>query len=152
MDYEVMPILEEDVEAIYKLGCSQKDFSADGGKNCFWPKATLFRLVRSESDIVLKLLVDEELAGFALVVVHPATKKAYIENFYVIEEFDFVELEFLQEVERAIKAKGAQFIAYYYDTVDDTNPEKLFKDAGYFKGNPHLWLHKNINFSNLSPK
>lgn len=148
MDYEVMPLKDSDVDRVYKIGCAQKDFSADGQKNRFWPKATLFRWVRSEYDVAVKILVDEEFAGFALATIHPVTKKALLENFVVLEDFDFVDLEFLEEVHKVIEKKGAEFIAYFYDTVDDPLPEKLFKEAGYFKGNAHFWLHKNISFHN----
>ena len=152
MDYEVHPLSDADLNTIYPLGCGEKDFSADGQKNRFWPRKTLRKMFRSEDDLALKLTVDDEFAGFAIVMIHPVSKKAVIENFYVLEEFDFVDLEFLEEVHKAIEKKGAEFIAYFFDVTDDRNSEKLFKEAGYFKGNAHLWLHKNISFSNPSSK
>lgn len=81
-------------------------------------------------------------------MIHPVTKKAVLENFYVTKEYNYLENKFYLEVENQIKQKGAQFIAYFYDSVEDVNDLELFKKNGYFEGNSHLWMHKNISFSN----
>lgn len=152
MDFKINEINEEDIDKVYQLGCSEKDFSADGGENCFWPKATLLRLIKSKDDVALKLVVNDEIVGFSLVMIHPATKKAILENFYVLKKYKNLENDFYLETEKAINKKGAEFIAYFYDTKEDANSKELFVKNWYFEGNPHLWLHKNISFSNPSPK
>ena len=148
MEFGIKAILEEDIQKIYEIGCGEEDFSADGGKNCFWPKSTLSKLAKSENDVALKLVVNEKIVGFSLVMIHPVTKKAVLENFYVTKEYNYLENKFYLEVENQIKEKGAQFIAYFYDSVEDVNDLELFKKNGYFEGNSHLWMHKNISFSN----
>jgi hypothetical protein len=35
---------------------------------------------------------------------------------------------------------------------EDHNEKELFDRNNYFEGNAHLWLHKNISFSNPVPK
>ncbi|MDA3856337.1 MAG: hypothetical protein PF569_08830 [Candidatus Woesearchaeota archaeon] len=151
MEFKISKITKEDIEEVYKLGCSEKDFSADGGENCFWPKNTLLRLADSETDVTLKLVVNDKIVGFCLVMIHPATRKANLENFYVLEEYKYLEKEFYLEVEKGIKENGAEFIAYLYDMKEDYNSKELFNEEGYFQGNAHLWLHKNISFSNPNP-
>lgn len=148
MDFNISNILKEDIDEIYKLGCSEKDFSADGGENCFWPKTTLLRLVDSRSDVCLKLVVNGKIVGFSLVMIHSATRKAIIENFYIINKYKYLEKEFYLNVESTIKQKGAEFIAYFFDIKEDCNSKELFIGENYFEGNYHLWLHKNISFSN----
>ncbi len=150
MDFKISDIIKDDIKIIHKLGIGEKDFSADGQENRFWPIQTLERLVESNEDVTLKLVVNEKIVGFSLVMIHSATKKAVLENFYVIKEYNFLEKEFYEAVENKIKENGAQFIAYFFDTKEDCNSKELFEDQGYFEGNEHLWLHKNISFS--SPK
>jgi hypothetical protein len=152
MDFKISNIIKEDLEEIYTLGCGEKDFSADGGKNIFWPKETLLSLFESTDDITLKLVVNGEIVGFSFVMIHKATKKAYLENFYILNEYRYLENEFYLEVEKEIKSTDAQFIAYFYDEQDDCNDKNLFLKNDYFPGNSHIWLHKNISFSNPSNK
>ena len=140
--------MPEDIDFIHDLGSNEKDFSADGKENVFWPKKTLLGLVNSKIDVALKLVVQGKIVGFCLVMIHPVTKKAVLENFYVLEGFERFINDFYKEVEKHIKLKGAQFIAYFFDVEDDVNNIDFFKKSGYFVGNNHLWLHKNINFSN----
>ena len=80
---EISKIEVKDIDEIYDIGISIKDFSADGGKNCFWPKETLNNIITSEQDIGLKIKIADKIVGFCLVMIHSSTKKAYLENFYV---------------------------------------------------------------------
>lgn len=152
MEFDTYNILEEDIDTIYDLGCAQKDFSADDGENCFWPKKTLLRLINSKDDVMLKLVVNEKIVGFSITIIHPATKKAVLENFFIIKEYRYLENDFLKKTEDAIKEKDAEFIAYIFDTVDDSNTKELFNKQGYYEGNINIWYHKNISFSNPTPK
>lgn len=77
MDFQINNIVEENIDELHTLGCSEKDFSADGGENCFWPKSTLLRLIKSDDDVTLKLIVNGEMVGFSLVMIHPVTKKQF---------------------------------------------------------------------------
>ncbi len=148
MNIEITNIILDDLESIYKLGTGIDDFSADGGENIFWPKETLTRLFQSEDDVCMALRVNREIVGFSLTMIHPATKKAVLENFVVKDEYQHLAQEFLDETERAIEKKDAQFIAYFFDQEDDVNEKEFFDSNGYFTGNSHYWMHKNISFSN----
>lgn len=148
MNFEISRIVEADIDSIYSMGCRVADFSADGGKNCFWPKETLLRLVRSVGDVCLKIEVNERIVGFCLVMIHQATKKAVIENFYLVKEYRYLENELFNEMEKEIVESGAEFMAYLFDEEDDTNELELFERHEFFEGHSHKWMHKNIKFNN----
>ncbi len=148
MDIEITRICLDDLDIIYRLGTGIDDFSADGGENIFWPKDTLTRLFQSEHDVCLALRVNGEIVGFSLTMIHQVTKKAILENFVVKSQYLHLAQEFLDETEREIEKKDAQFIAYFFDQEDDINEKELFDSNDYFTGNSHYWMHKNISFSN----
>lgn len=148
MEYKVEKISLDDIDTIYEMGCGVNDFSADGGENIFWPKKTLEKLFVSKDDVCLKLVVNEKVVGFSFTMIHKATMKAYLENFYVVSDYQYLTKEFLMFVEDEIKDKGAEFIMYFFDKEEDCNNLELFQDNDYFVGSDHLWLHKNICFDN----
>lgn len=152
MDFKIDKITIEDIEEIYDLGCSGEKYSVDGGKNCFWPKSTLLNLIASKNDVTLKLIVKEQIVGFCLVMIHPITKKAVIENFFILDGFKVFEIQFLQEVENHIKNNEAEFIAYMFNIEKDSNSIELFRNLDYFENKPRIWLHKNISFNNSIKK
>jgi len=152
MDIKINNIIESDLDELYKLGCAEKDFNSYDENTGFWPLETLKNLVNSDIDITLKLVVNNKLVGFTLVMIHPITKKASIDNFFILEEYRYLEKELYLETENKIRDTDTQFISYYFDTVDDPNSKEFFIAEGYFEGNSHLWMIKNISFSNTVPK
>jgi len=152
MNFKIENIEEKDLDIIYNLGCSVKKYSGDGGKNCFWPKPTLLNLFKSRDDVTLKLIVNDKIIGFCLVMIHQATKKAVIENLFILNEYKNLSVDFLKTIEEKIKENKGQFIAYYFENDKDPNSIELFDKSSYYIGEQRKWLHKNISFSNPTPK
>ena len=152
MNYKITKIEEKDINTIYNLGCSINKYTGDGGKNCFWPKKTLLDLFKSENDITLKISINNQIIGFCLTMIHPVTKKAIIENLFILPEYQELTYNFLKIIENQIKLKNGQFIAYYFENKNDPIPIELFEKSNYYIGEQRQWLHKNICFSNPKPK
>lgn len=152
MDFKIDKIESTDLDNIYNLGCGVTKFTGDGGKNVFWPKNTLQRLFSSDDCVTLKLVSDNEIVGFCLVMIHPASKKAVIENFFVLNEFESLKNDFYLGMEEEIKKTDAQFIAHLFDEENSSSSIGVFVDNGYISKTSRVWLHKNISFSNPMSK
>ena len=81
MDFQISKMNIEDIDEIYKLGISQKEFASASG--IFWSKKQLEKWCQSPNDVLLVAKTNNEIIGFSFYSAHIPTKKVTWENLYV---------------------------------------------------------------------
>lgn len=144
MEFSIRKMNIDDVEEVYNLGISQKEFATE---SCvFWTKEQLNRWCQSPSDILIVAEQDKKIVGFSLFATHAPTGKVTWENLYVIPMVrkNGIASALIKEGLRQIRNLGYKYIVGYIN-ADDQNKYALFVEKfGFKKGNKVLWIDQAI--------
>jgi ribosomal protein S18 acetylase RimI-like enzyme len=140
MDFLIRKMISKDIDAVYDLGFSQKEFSSDNGS--FWTKEQLKNWVGSSNDLLLVAEKDKQIIGFSLYAVHLPTGKVTWENLYVspADRKLGVASALAKEGLRQIKALGYTYIMLGVMAEDQESFTLLMEKFGFKRGSKVLWM------------
>ena len=139
----IRPLTETDVDSVYQLGIREPAFSFDQSTIGFWSKEQLTAWFSSEKDVCLGAFSETgtKLIGFAMVAVHPPTKKAIWENLWVISEARGLGIGELltRKLQRKLKQNGISHACFL---VNHDNPQALhhFRQAHFPECGVFSWF------------
>lgn len=146
-DIRISPIELSDVENIKKLGDTALEFHVDSEdeepSKLFWEEEQLRTWVSMKQDVLLKAenREDRKILGFILTQIHYPTRKAVIENIFVLQELHGhgIGKQLLSLCVQELFNRGIKNVVAYSIATNDIS-EKLFIKNGFQKGKQCNWL------------
>lgn len=140
MDLVIRKMTSEDIDTVYTLGVSQKEFSTTNG--AFWDKDQLKNWVRSPRDLLLVAEKEKQVIGFSLYASHLPTGKVTWENLYVNPSYRRLGIAsaLTKEGLKQIKALGYTYIMMAVNAEDQESFSSLMEKFGFKRGSNVLWM------------
>ena len=140
MDFLIRKMELEDIEAVYSLGVSQKEFSSASGT--FWSQEQLKNWIRSPKDLLLVAEKDSQIIGFSLYAVHSPTGKVTWENLYISPKYRKLGIAsaLTKEGLKQIKALGYTYIMLCVNAEDQESFASFLEKFGFKRGSKVLWM------------
>jgi ribosomal protein S18 acetylase RimI-like enzyme len=144
MDFQISKMNIEDIDEIYKLGISQKEFASASG--IFWSKKQLEKWCQSPNDVLLVAKTNNEIIGFSFYSAHIPTKKVTWENLYVTPSARGlgVAAKLTEEGLKRVKNLGYTYIMLCVNAEDQELFAKFVERYGFKRGGLVLWVDKII--------
>jgi len=140
----IEPIQEQDIEALIELAESEPAFQFEAQDIAgFWTQEQLLQWIREGHDILLKAVVDGQLVGFFLTQIHSPTRKAVIENIYVIPSMrrQGVAKLLLQEGLRQLAARQVSMVTALI-AKENRSSLGFFEEHQFAEGGTFTWMYK----------
>jgi ribosomal protein S18 acetylase RimI-like enzyme len=122
--------------AILELGKGEPCFTVAGSK--FWPLSILEDWINSPTNICIAAKEGNKIIGFALTATHAETRKAHLENLYVIptERGKGVGTHLMRQVLIRAKKRNMHFVSV---VTLNKNMQGILHHSGFINyGNWHL--------------
>jgi ribosomal protein S18 acetylase RimI-like enzyme len=137
-----------DVNAVFKLGNSVKQFEVAKDTVYIWPKKILLKIANSNSDVFLVAEENKNIIGFVIANYNKNFSKATMENIFVAPEFrnkGVGEKLFKSAIDKLKKLK-----CEYVCGLVNTKNKKVISwcvKQGFEKGLNFNWLDKTLSKS-----
>ena len=144
MNFQISKMNVADIDEIYRLGTSQKEFASASG--IFWSKEQLKKWCQSPSDVLLIAKTSNEIVGFSFYSAHIPTRKVTWENLYVTPSARGlgVAAKLTEEGLKEIKDLGYTYIMLCVNADDQELFAKFVERYGFKRGGTVLWVDKII--------
>ena len=145
MKFSIRNMNNNDVEEVYNLGASQKEFASKSGT--FWAKEQLSQWCQSSSDVLIVAEQDQKIVGFSLYSANVPTKKVTWENLYVIpsERKTGIASALIKEGLKQIKILGYKYVVAYANADDQDKFISFAEKFGFKRGNKVWWIEQILD-------
>jgi len=133
-----------DVDAVYDLGISQREFASASGE--FWSKEQLTAWCQSPKDVLLVAEKGRGIIGFSLYAAHLPTSKVTWENLFVIPSTRGLGVAgaLVEEGLKQIKEKGYFYVMLCVNADDQETFASFVEKYGFKRGDKVLWMDQII--------
>lgn len=141
----IQRICLEDIYKIFDIvNANKSDFLVDD-RNFFWSIEQLKDWVETNEDVLLIAKEDDEVIGFALTSYHKATRKAVLENFFILQNWrnKGVGSQLMEEILIQLKNKNVSYICFLVP-VEEVEELSYFQRRGFEKGRGFVWFGKHL--------
>lgn len=141
---------EKDIDQIYQIGKSVKEFGDSKDVTTFWPKHVLRSCIKSKTDWLIIAEENDKIFGFVVVNYSPVFKKAVVENVFVSPQHRGRDIgkKLLAEAIKKIQKTGCEYTCVIVQRDNQSAINFYLKNDfkyGFEKNKSFVWLERVLS-------
>jgi len=142
---QIVPMMESDIDEVYKLGLRTKELQIDSEINMFYPPDYLKLAISNPHYVCLVAKVNNKLAGFRLAQIDPELHESYLSDIVISPEFrgkGIGKMLFDKSIQILREKNASEWV---WALVEENNHlmQEFIEKKGFTKGRKFYFYYKS---------